>query len=332
MKKGFLGNLIIALIFGLLIFIVPIFFLKAVFAVLAIIFLGINMKNDKIPFLILALIFFVIPVVIFSSINSSDFSWSFFWNEGFKPKTSESLVLEPDTYIDKAENLIIESVGLEIVFDETSDQIYIPHQIKQQRNGSTLRLYSEYSDIKNQKVKIIVGTKNPYHNIQINSTSLYLNGKLNTEYFYADTTSLKVNADIYSDYFDVDTTSFSLNKDLNALGVEIDATSIYIRANIFAKDLDIDGTSINLQGFINSEKIRIDGTTVKIDLEVEDANNINISGTTINAVVKYEDIWQGNRYLRVEATHGDLKIIEPSSNTGRLEVRTEGRIRVDREK
>ncbi len=123
------------------------------------------------------------------------------------------MVLEPDTYIDSAENVYIKGgVSLEITFDENSDQIYIPHQVRQNRISNTLNLTS---DINNRhKSIIVIGTKNPYNTIQINSTSLRLKGILKATYFKTNTTSLNIDADIETSNFSVGSTSFRLNQEL----------------------------------------------------------------------------------------------------------------------
>lgn len=321
-KNIYLRNLVISLIFAVLAFLIPLFFVKVIFTILGIIFLAANMKSHRIAFIILALIFFIIPLSAGFVVTSSGFSW----NDYVRSNLNNTMVIEPDTYIDSAENINIQGAGVELIFDETSEKIYIPHQVRQSRRENTLFLTSDL----NKKIRIVVGTKNPYKNVRINSTSLSTSGTLKTEHFYADTTSLKFNANIEAASFFIDSTSFSLNTDLKAHEVDIDGTSIHLIADIYANDLNIDGTTIKWHGFTNATNIDIDGTTLDIDLNINGSKNIAVDGTNINIKIKYQDTWQEKRCLRVEGTIGDLEIIEPLSNQGYLETVTEGKIRVKR--
>lgn len=334
MKKNiYLSNFIFALVFAVLAVLVPQVGLKAVLGICSVLFFGWNMKNHKFAFVILALIFLIIPSVSFAILKSMDVSWSSLWERWGKnifSNQNDYLVLEPDTYIDSAKNIYIDGLGLEITFDENSDQIYIPHQVRQSRISNTLTLTS---DINNRhKSIIVVGTKNPYDTIQIDSTSLLLKGILKTTYFKVNTTSLTVDADIETSNFSVDSTSFQLNQELKANSVQIDATSIKINSDIYADDIEIDGTSIKWFGYIDSRNIRLDGTSLNLDMTVNGSESIDINGTSINVRIKYVDTWNGDRLLRVYGTHGDLKISEPLSNTGNIILRTEGKIKATRDK
>lgn len=334
MKKNiYLSNFIFALVFAVLAVLVPQVGLKAILGICSVLFFGWNMKNHKFAFVILALIFLIIPSVSFAIFKSMDVSWSSLWERWGKnifSNQNDYMVLEPDTYIDSAKNIYIEGVGLEITFDENSDQIYIPHQVRQNRISNTLNLTS---DINNRhKSIIVIGTKNPYNTIQINSTSLRLKGILKATYFKTNTTSLNIDADIETSNFSVGSTSFRLNQELKAHNVQIDATSININSDIYADDIEIDGTSIKWFGYIDSRNIRLDGTSLNLDMTVNCSESININGTSINVRIKYADTWNGDRFLSVYGTHGNLKILEPLSNTGNLTLRAEGKIKATRDK
>ena len=312
---------------------VPQVALKAVFGIFSILFLGWNMKNHQVVFVVLGLIFLIIPSVSFTILKSMNVSWFSFWerwDKGLFSEYGEYMVLEPDTYIDRADNVYINGLGLEITFDENSDKIYIPHQVRWKIDDGLLSLTS---DINNRhKAVIVIGTKNPYNTIQINSTSLKLSGSLKVIYFKADTTSITIDAKIEATSFLADSTSFQMNKELKTNELEIDATSIDINTDLYADVIDIDGTSIKCFGNIDSRNIEIDGTSLKLDMTVRGSENINIDGTKINACIKYADSWNGQRYLKVYGIHGNLQILEPLYNTGDLEIRTEGRISTDRKK
>jgi hypothetical protein len=44
------------------------------------------------------------------------------------------------------------------------------------------------------------------------------------------------------------------------------------------------------------------------------------------------DKWVGTRYLSIKGAYGDLELLEPSDNEGRLKLDTQGRIKIRRKK
>ncbi|MDK2812506.1 MAG: hypothetical protein PWQ78_716, partial [Petrotoga sp.] len=176
-RYNYLLKLVLAVVFSISALFIPSLFLKIIFSTVAIVLLALNFKSFKILFVILVVVLFVIPASIFSYFMNSYIDWDNLWNNIFNWEelynqndysyNSNTEAIQPDIYIERAENLQIEGINLEIIFDETSDQIYIPSQINHRRNEDTLTLTSNIQD---QKYIIVIGSKVPYKNIRINST------------------------------------------------------------------------------------------------------------------------------------------------------------------
>ncbi|PNS01582.1 hypothetical protein X927_00545 [Petrotoga mexicana DSM 14811] len=360
-RYNYLLKLVFAIVFGISALFIPSFFLKIIFSTVAIVFLALNLKSFKILFVILAVVLFVIPASIFSNFIGSQLDWDNLWSNIFNGEefynqndysyNSNTEEIQPDIYIERAENLQIEGINLEIIFDETSDQVYIPSQINHRRNGNTLTLTShiKYQNF-TPKVIIVIGSKVPYKNIRINSTGLNVEGNLEVENFDLNTTGLDFNVTLEASNLSINSTSLDIDGEIHVGNAEIDSTgtsweglvdaeelkldsgSLSFDGDIHVGNAEIDATRINWEGLVDAEELKLDGTSMDIDLSVINAEHIYIDGTTLNGTIKYMDKWVGTRYLSIDRTSGELDILEPSDNEGRLDLDTQDRIEIRRKK
>jgi len=325
-RYNYLLKLLFAIVFGILTLFTPSLFLKIIFSTVAIVLLALNLKSFKVLFVILAVVLFLIPASIFSYFIDSQLDWDDLWSNIFNGEelynqndysyNSDTEEIRPDTYIERAENLQIEGINLEIIFDETSDQIYIPSQINYRRNGNTLTLTShiKYQNL-TPKVIIVIGSKVPYKNIRINSTGLNVDGNLEVE------------------NFDLDTIGLNFNATLEVSNLSINSTGLSFDGEIHVDNAEIDAIGISWDGLVDAEELTINGVGIDIDLSVVNTEHIYINGTTLNGTIKYMDKWVGTRYLSIDGIiYGDLELLEPSDNEGRLKLDTQGRIEVRRKK
>jgi len=320
-RYNYLLKLVFATAFGISALFIPSFFLKLIFSTVAIVFLALNLKSFKILFVILAVVLFVIPASIFSNFIGSQLDWDNLWNNIFNWEelynqngysyNSNTEEIQPDIYIERGENLQIEGINLEIIFDETSDQIYIPSQIDHRRNEDTLTLISNIQD---QKYVIVIGSKVPYKNIRINSTGLNVEGDLEVE------------------NFDLNTTGLNFNTTLEASNLSINSTGLSLGGNIHVGNAEINASGISWHGLVDAEELTLNGAGIEIDLSVINAEHIYINGAALTGTIQYMDKWVGTRYLSIKGAYGEVDILEPSDNEGRLDLDTQGRIEVRRKK
>lgn len=320
-RYNYLLKLVLAVVFSILALFIPSLFLKIIFSTVAIVLLALNFKSFKILFVILTVVLFVIPASIFSYFMNSYIDWDNLWNNIFNWEelynqndysyNSNTEEIQPDIYIERAENLQIEGINLEIIFDETSDQIYIPSQIIHRRNEDTLTLTSNIQD---QKYIIVIGSKVPYKNIRINSTGLNVEGNLEVENFNLNTTGL----------------NFSTT--LEASNLSINCTGLSFEGNIHVDHVEVNASGISWDGLVDAKELTLNGAGIEIDLSVIKAEHIYINGSALTGTIKYMDKWVGTRYLSIKGAYGDVDILEPSDNEGRLNVDTQGRIKIRRKK
>ncbi|PNS01580.1 hypothetical protein X927_00535 [Petrotoga mexicana DSM 14811] len=319
-RYNYLLKLVFAAVFGISALFIPSFFLKIIFSTVAIVFLALNLKSFKILFVILAVVLFVIPASIFSYFIDSHIDWDNLWNNIFNWEeynqngysyNSNTEEIQPDIYIERAENLQIEGINYEIIFDETSDQIYIPSQINRMRNEDTLTLTS---DVQDQKYIIVIGSKVPYKNIRINSTGLNVVGNLELE------------------NFDLNTTGLDFNVTLEASNLSINSAGLSLGGNVHVDQAEINASGISWHGLVDASELTLNGAGMEIDLSVINAEHIYINGATLTGTIKYMDKWVGTRYLSIKGAYGDLELLEPSDNEGRLKLDTQGRIKIRRKK
>jgi len=318
---NYLLKLVFAAVFGISALFTPSLFLKIIFSTIAIVFLALNLKSFKILFVILAVVLFVIPASIFSYFIDSHIDWDNIWNNIFNWEELYNLngysynsnikAIQPDIYIERAGNLQINGINYEIIFDETSDQIYIPSQIDHRRNEDTLTLISNIQD---QKYVIVIGSKVPYKNIRINSTGLNVEGDLEVE------------------NFDLNTTGLNFNTTLEASNLSINSTGLSLGGNIHVDQAEINASGISWNGFVDAEEFTLNGAGVEMDLSVINAEHIYINAVTLTGTIRYMDKWVGTKYLSIKGVHGDIDILEPSDNEGKLKVDSQGRVKIRREK
>jgi hypothetical protein len=310
-KFEFLLKLVLALILAIFAFFIPSIFLKVILSIAALILLAMNMRSYKVLFLILSIVLFIIPVSIYSNFVKDRFNWEWLWGQDFYQGINNSKMLNPDTYIDAAENLVISGSGFKVFFDENSDKIYIPHEIKQSRSGDTLSLSSNSV---NKSAFIEVGTKSPYNSIRIEASGLSISGNLTVKDMNIQTLGL-------SSYVDLQATNFIVNCAGLDLGGELSVDNIEINA-----------TGVSWKGTVDAQKVKVQGIGMDINLLVKSAEDIVIQATALNGSLKYLDEWTGTRNLSTYVTYGDLTVIEPSNNEGNLELNISGMINVNRKK
>jgi hypothetical protein len=310
-KFEFLLKLVLALILAIFAFFIPSIFLKVILSIAALILLAMNMRSYKVLFLILSIVLFIIPVSIYSNFVKDRFNWEWLWGQDFYQGINNSKMLNPDTYIDAAENLVISGSGFKVFFDENSDKIYIPHEIKQSRSGDTLSLSSNSV---NKSAFIEVGTKSPYNSIRIEASGLSISGNLTVKDMNIQTLGL-------SSYVDLQATNFIVNCAGLDLGGELSVDNI-----------DINASGVNWNSIVDAKKIKVSGLGMDINLLVKSAEDIVIQATALNGSLKYLDEWTGTRNLSTYVTYGDLTVIEPSNNEGNLELNISGMINVNRKK
>ena len=120
MKKfEFLLKLVLALILAIFAFFIPSIFLKVILSIAALILLAMNMRSYKVLFLILSIVLFIIPVSIYSNFVKDRFNWEWLWGQDFYQGINNSKMLNPDTYIDAAENLVISGSGFKVFLMKT---------------------------------------------------------------------------------------------------------------------------------------------------------------------------------------------------------------------
>ncbi|PNR89141.1 hypothetical protein X928_04415 [Petrotoga miotherma DSM 10691] len=320
-RYNYLLKLVLAVVFSISALFIPSLFLKIIFSTVAIVLLALNFKSFKILFVILVVVLFVIPASIFSYFMNSYIDWDNLWNNIFNWEelynqndysyNSNTEAIQPDIYIERAENLQIEGINLEIIFDETSDQIYIPSQINHRRNEDTLTLTSNIQD---QKYIIVIGSKVPYKNIRINSTGLNMGGNLEVE------------------NFDLNTTGLNFSTTLEASNLSINSTGLSFEGNIHVDHVEVNASGISWDGLVDAEELTLNGAGIEIDLSVINAEHIYINGAALTGTIQYMDKWVGTRYLSIKGAYGDLELLEPSDNEGRLKLDTQGRIKIRRKK
>jgi len=310
-RVEYLLKLVFALVLGVLALFAPSVFLKAILSIVALILLAMNMRNYKILFLILSIVLFIIPASFFSNYISNRSFWRWINSDNFFQSSNNGETLKPDTYIDAADNLIISGSGFKVFFDENSDKIYIPHQIKQVRNGATLSLTSNSS---NNAVYIEVGTKNPYKSIRIETTGLSMYGDLTVD--------------------DINVQAMGITSDVNlkATNFFMNCAGLDISGELSVDNIDINASGVNWNSIVDAKKIKVSGLGMDINLLVKSAEDIVIQATALNGSLKYLDEWTGTRNLSTYVTYGDLTVIEPSNNEGNLELNISGMINVNRKK
>lgn len=200
------------------------------------------------------------------------------------------------------ENLYINAGGAEIIFDESSDKIYLSEELKVRREGDDLYISSPlqtglFDLFKKNKYKIVIGTARDYAMIDIDAGGVKASGVV-----YAD--------EIY-----------------------FDAGGIDIELDIYAEKVSVDGGGIDLRGLISAKHLSLNGAGMNVSLEVDGIEEIDLNGAGMDVSIKYLDAWTGIRHIYMDGVGGNLRLLVPSDNNsledGQLDVDTNGMIDIN---
>gem|GEM_PF-1749141 len=293
-------KIFLVFLFSLSALFVPYYPLKIAFGVIAIILLGLTFRRFGVLFIVLAIIFVVLPSGIIGIINSnySFFPFSFMQKAipyyghkyGFSIFGNRSQRVYPNKYIESARNIVLNvNNGLEIVFDPESTEVKIPSELNVERFDGKVEFSSVQDVFSNKTYVVNIGTKDGYNNIRIQSDGLSLKGEVagKIDFLSVDCDGMYLSGALKAD-------TFRLNCDGAYLSGEIDAKDVEINANGIFTHLSLK----NVQKFIMDS----DGTAGSIT---------------------YEDTWEGVRLFSIKASGGYLTVRVPKS-AGELNTETEG--------
>ena len=208
------------------------------------------------------------------------------------------------TEYDPAEvtNLHIKVGRADIEFVDGSDKIVLSSDLAVKEKGEKLEITSPQTDVylnwsllsrwrdDEQKYRILIGNEKDYSRLRFHLGGVNITGSIRAEEF-----------------------------DLTATGVDVDA-------QLFARKISMRGSGITTRGYFNTEQLYIRGLGVNVDLVLENSQQVNISGTGLNGLLRYRDIWTGDRDLSVSGLGGNIfvEIGEDLILTGNLNTSSRG--------
>lgn len=199
----------------------------------------------------------------------------------------------PDKITDLNEISEIELNGLNIYikFDSESDKIFYSDSLKTKIINKKLILESVE---KGKNVEIVIGTKNKFYKIKINGLNIQVNGKVNSTIF------------------------------------EVDGANVIFDENAYfeGREIKVDGTNVILKGNYNIYTLEVNGISTNINIQIANCNIIKLNGITVNADIKYKDIWDGIRTVNYDGISNDVVIRMKKENKG--EVKSNKKIKIIR--
>ncbi len=217
------------------------------------------------------------------------------------PANARDIQLEELEIISDINKIEIDAGGAEIIFDDTSDKLYISEELKTEviKDRLYIRRPKKFLDIfEEKKCKIILGTKKSYSTVEIDAAGAMINGVLKADHI-----------------------------EINGGGLMIDD------AYFCADKISFDGAGLSVDANLDTKYLDIDGAGMLLDLELLSTREAEFDGAGISGDIKYLDDWIGNRYLSFDGVAGAVEIFVIDKNTatkdGKLKIDSDGFIDID---
>ncbi len=291
-------KIVFVLGFSVLALLVPYYSLKIIFGTVAIIILGLAFRRFGTLFIVLAIVFVVLPSSIVGIVRSNFFFSPFYFMQKVIPyyghrygflTSGRNQKVYPDKFIKSAQNVYLNVEGLNLVFDSESTRIEIPSELSVRRFDKKVEISSVQNGFSNKDYVVNVGTKNGYDNVHVESSGLIIGGKTAQKIGF-----LNVNCD-----------------------------GISISGILKADNLRITCDGVDLGGEIDAKNIEINANGVFVHLSLKNAQKFSLNCDGITGSVTYEDTWNGVRLFSVKSDAGHLSVKIPQS-AGDLNMQTRG--------
>jgi membrane protein implicated in regulation of membrane protease activity len=367
-KYPYIFKILLATVFALLAFLIPIVSVRLVLGLIAVIILSFNLRKFTAFFITFVILFFLIPSLLTMFVtnfqqpadfindlfggtvrfgyNLNERGYDYSYEDNLKiMRADKEIPINEFMELDGEEIYVnldvdVRGVNLNIDFDDESEVIEIPEELSYEIENGVLKIFYD-GDWSNKRADISIGTENmEYKSLDIRSVVLDVRGDLNTKDLKINSTTTKMYLDLIADNFDITSTTAKLDGEFIVDNfISSNTTSVY-RINFEGNSFYMNSTNVEMNGIFKSKDIAIKGVNVSANLSVENANLIRIDSNMSNLDIKYLDLWQGNRTLDINSKIGKAKVGvkekmvtavgESTENYGELIINTEGRYTVER--
>ncbi|ABS60405.1 hypothetical protein [Fervidobacterium nodosum] len=222
-------------------------------------------------FIVLAIIFFLIPMAnfyMFSYLVKTESSFTSTLTEYIQNifgSSSEGMIYHPDKSLEAKQNVVIDIQGkAEVEFVE-GNQIEYPSVLK--------------VDVSENSVKIFGGKKNSRYLIKI--------GKDNLKVFEASAVGVELSGKVELDDLKVDSVSVKVEGEISANGMEFDGTGVELKGTFKAEKINCNSVGIDFSGIFDVRYIELEGVGINLDMKLSNCKKFTVSGTGVNGKVEY---------------------------------------------
>ncbi|MGM0642073.1 MAG: hypothetical protein ACQESN_11700 [Thermotogota bacterium] len=344
-KYPYIFKILLAAVFALLAFLIPVVSVRLVLGLVAVIILSFNLRKFTAFFITFTILFFLIPSLLamfitniekpehfFNDIFGGTVQWGYNMEDrGYEYSYDDALkILRADEEIEFHDNVLIKGNNFNIHFDEDSDVIEIPDELSYEVENGVLNIFYE-GNWKNTKANITIGTEElSFEKIEIRSIVLDLRGELFVDELNINSTTTKAYLDITSDFFDFSSTTAKLEGNYDIKKFKASNTTSDYKIDFIGEEFDLNSTNANLKGVYITNSLEIDGVNVSFVGSVEGTEKIVIDSNMSNLDIKYLDSWEGNRTVDINSKIGKAKIGKLAKNDGELIINTDGRYSLER--
>ncbi len=344
-KYPYISKILLAAVFALLAFLIPVVSVRLVLGLVAVIILSFNLRKFTAFFITFTVLFFLIPSLVamfvtnveqpaefFNDIFSGTVQWGYNMEDrGYEYSYDETLkILRADEEIELHDNILIKGNNFNVHFDEDSDVIEIPEEMSFEIENGVLNIFYE-GNWKNTKANINIGTEDlKYEKIEIRSIVLDLRGELVVDELDINSTTTKANLDVEANFFDFTSTTAKMEGSYNVKSFKASNTTSDYRINFTGEEFVINSTNADIKGVYKTKKLDIDGVNVSFVASVEGTEDVFIDSNMSNLDIKYLDTWEGRRNVDINSKIGKAKIGELEKNEGKLIINTDGRYSLER--
>ena len=316
-KYPILYKIIIAIVLSLIAFVIPVWGVKIGLAFLAMIFFALSFR--KFSWLII-LIGSVITLSVLGIMITSNFipEINEFFNYDFSffipfvtniNDPSKMNLMEADTETETAAKVYFNGTSIKITVEDNDGLISYPERIEMEKSGDG------------------VSFKNKFNN---RTAEIIIDDDIEFELFYSDSSVISITDRLLAKDFKIHGSVVNINDILYSENTMIiNGSVINVNANLFSPDsINISGSVSNLDGVFSTNDLKISSSVSNISIDVQNTKSLNINASTLSGSIDYLDDWEGERYLDITASLGNMSITYNSGTNNQLVYSTSGKAKI----
>ncbi|MFW6238145.1 MAG: hypothetical protein ACOC5A_02800 [Halanaerobiales bacterium] len=210
-------------------------------------------------------------------------------------RDKEGEVVSELSTLDK-DKIKINAPGTEVVFDSDKEGVSVTDKLEVRIKGNRIYVNSEEEREQLDDQKAVIGSDKNFRLVEIESAGNYLRGQVSTEELAVEGAGVKLDMDLQG------------------------------------RELRVEGAGVELLGKYDVETMFLEGMGVSATVEINNTEQIEMSGMGISGDITYLDTWEGSRSITASGMGGEITVKYPEDNKGNLRQNNEGSMNINVER